>query len=114
MPDERRGPETSLSKMIKGIAEESGVSQDVARRVLRAFFNAVGRQVAAGVRVKISNFGSFTATMRRFNNPRTGEPTEPRMWAHWSPTGLMREMVENGQTDGSLNKRPRGSLTSVG
>lgn len=112
MADSRRGPETSLSKMIGGIAEETGVSRETARKVIYAFLNAIGRNLAAGVRTKITNFGSFSAAPRRFHNPHTGEMNEPVMWASWSPTGLLREKVRTGQTDGSLEKRPRGSLTS--
>lgn len=111
MADERRGPETSLSKMIGGIADETGVSRAVVRKVIYAFLNAVGRNLAAGIRTKITNFGSFYAAERRFHNPHTGEMNEPVMWATWTPTGLLREMVKNRQTDGSLEKRPRGSLT---
>jgi nucleoid DNA-binding protein len=111
MADERRGPETSLTGMIKEIAEEAGVSQVVAWKVVHAFLNAVGRNLASGVRTKISNFGSFSASERRFRNPATGTMQEPVMYPHWHPTGLVVEAVRNGQTDASLSKRSGKSLT---
>jgi len=62
--------------LTKLVSADSGVSPADVAKVLRSVFDVVGRTVAAGDRVAISNFGTWRtrlAPARIARNPQTGE-----------------------------------------
>lgn len=95
------------------VARESGVSVGDTERVLRAAYDVVGRVVASGGSVAVTNFGTWRsavtpAGIRR--NPQTGErfavPSALRPVFRFSPT--LRAAVKAGQAPKTLRKRGNG------
>jgi nucleoid DNA-binding protein len=79
--------------LIKAVAAESDVSQEVTARVLRAFFDVVPRNVVAGYPVNVTNFGTWYpkwCPTRAARNPQTGGtvmiPGRSRAMFRWSPS----------------------------
>lgn len=84
--------------MIKMTANRAGVSQDVARRVVDAFIEAVTLSLRCGERVGIKRFGAFSPTLRNrrtMTNPKTGEPMEiaERMTVSFLPSPTLKDRL---------------------
>lgn len=80
------------TELIEVVAHEAGVSPYVVERVLRATFDVIGRNVTAGFKVTVTNFGSWYSARRParlHRNPQTGGVVEtgarryPRF--RWAP-----------------------------
>jgi DNA-binding protein HU-beta len=62
--------------LIETVAHESGVSREDVDRVLRAMFDVIARNVMAGFKVTVTNFGTWHSHIlppRVHRNPMTGE-----------------------------------------
>jgi DNA-binding protein HU-beta len=90
----RHVPTGKLNHMalVEAVAAEAGVSVTTAAKVLRATFDVIPRNVAAGYEVNVSNFGTwFTGweNARTVRNPQTGETWpqagRPRPRFRWAP-----------------------------
>lgn len=90
--------------MVRLVAKRAGVRQDVVREVLRAFYDEVAETLSRGGRIRITNFGSFTAPLKSMRNPFNGTHTEPTRYAHWAPRGRLRDIVAGRTEPGSLKK----------
>lgn len=99
------------TKLTELLAAETNLDLEQADRAVRAFMDIVGRHVAAGFRVRLSNFGSFFA--RTYRVPRSGLPhqraegvvlpTEVRK-VRFLVSGLLDEAVRAGQPVTTLRK----------
>ena len=68
---------TTKSELIAGVADDAGVSNAVATKVVDATFEMIGDLLAAGDKVTIAKFGSFEVKEtkeRNGHNPATGAP----------------------------------------
>jgi nucleoid DNA-binding protein len=91
--------------LIRAVATESGVSQATVKAVLRATFNVIGRTVAGGHRVTVTNFGTWSRrAISSTRNPQTGQPAGPTATAVFRPTGRLSEWVRSGTPSGTLRK----------
>jgi DNA-binding protein HU-beta len=64
------------SDLIKSVAEETGVTQEVAKKVLNAGFATIEKVAMESGRVAIAEFGIFKkheSAAREGRNPKTGE-----------------------------------------
>lgn len=107
--------QTRLTEMLAG---ETNLSQEEADRAVRAFMDIVGRHVAAGFRVRLTNFGSFFA--RDFQVPRGGLPGRRAEGAkipsrvrrvRFLASGLLYERVRSAEPVTTLRKRGRGEAS---
>lgn len=84
--------------LVRAVAAESGVSQAVVRAVLRAFFDVVGRTVANGHRVTVTNFGTWRRkVLSNTRNPQTGEAAGPSASVGFRSTGRLSVWAKAGQ-----------------
>lgn len=63
------------SELIKVVAEETGVTQEVAKKVLNAGFATIEKETMENGRVAIAEFGVFKkheSAPRQGRNPQTG------------------------------------------
>lgn len=101
----RHVPTGKLNHMalVEAVAAEAGVSTATAAKVLRATFDVIPRNVAAGHEVNVSNFGTWYASWeeaRVRRNPQTGETWQaegrPRPRFRWA------DAVKEAVTDGTV------------
>ena len=62
--------------IAKKIAEETGLKQQLAQRVVQLVFDGIIKTLATEGRVELRNFGAFAVKRRKARagrNPRTGE-----------------------------------------
>lgn len=100
--------------LVAAVAIEAGVSRDVAARVLRATLDVVGRTVANGHHVTVTNFGTWARkVIRGTRNPQTGEPGGPTATVTFRPTGKLSEWVKSGSAEAAdtLAKSPKGGAS---
>jgi DNA-binding protein HU-beta len=97
-------------RFIELVAAESGVSREDTMRVMRAVFDIIGRTVAGGGSVAITNFGTWTsrvtpAGMRR--NPQTGGkvrvPDRRRPVFRWAPA--VKRATRTGEVPQTFRKK---------
>ncbi len=65
-----------VSELAKNVAKKAGVSQKVAREVIKAFLDEVVEQVNSGNKVNLVGFGIFERRVqkaRKAMNPKTKE-----------------------------------------
>jgi DNA-binding protein HU-beta len=93
------------TQLIAAVAQESGHSQAAVAAVLRATFDVVGRTVAGGGTVSVTNFGRFDRLVRKSaHNPQTMEPLGPTAGVRFKSSGRLREAVREGQQITTLKK----------
>ena len=66
-----------VSELAKSVAKKAGVSQKVAREVIKAFLDEVVEQVNSGNKVNLVGFGIFERRVqkaRKAMNPKTKKP----------------------------------------
>lgn len=76
MTARRSVPGVSRTKLAKAVASETGIGQKAAFHAVGAVFREIETRLAAGERVVVANFGSFTPVERPerpFVIPGTGE-----------------------------------------
>ena len=64
------------TELVEKIAEESGVSKAVAKKMLESVTNTIGEALASGDNVNLIGFGSFNVkerAARNGRNPQTGK-----------------------------------------
>ena len=69
----------SRGNIVDSVAAEVDMPQAKVDAVLKAFENAIARQLGAGGETRIAGFGTFKVTQRSARtsrNPRTGEPVD--------------------------------------
>lgn len=59
--------------LIKAMAIEANITQDLATTTLNAFLATATKAMAAGQDVKLVGFGTFSVASRKERNPKTGE-----------------------------------------
>jgi DNA-binding protein HU-beta len=96
--------------LVEHVAAEAGVSPKVVGKVLRAFFDVVGRKVTEGHSVNVTNFGTWTSTIqpeRLAHNPQTMEPMvlSERRRARFVFAPAFRKAVVSGVVPATLRKR---------
>ena len=67
------------SELVQQLAEEEGLNQRDAERIVSTVFNEITDALARGDRVELRGFGAFsvkTRDARIGRNPRTGEAVE--------------------------------------
>ncbi len=90
------------SELVEMIADaQDGITRREAEVVVNTVFGAISNALAAGDRVELRGFGSFTTRQRRTRtgrNPKTGvSVTVPaKVVPHFKPGKLLRERVDNG------------------
>lgn len=91
---------TNLNHMalVRAVSAESGVSQAVVRAVLRATFDVIGRTVANGYKVRVTNFGTWRRkVLANTRNPQTGEAAGPSASVSFRSTGRLSVWAKAGQ-----------------
>lgn len=113
-------PETDLNftRLAELLDVEVDLRTATSEDVLHAVLDIVGRHVAAGYRVSLTNFGSFTPQWRRV--PEGGlpgkraegavMPTEVRR-VRFSATGLFADSVRALEPVTTLRKRGKGEVS---
>ncbi len=64
------------SSLIRQVAEETGASIEMTKKIIDASLNTIVETVSKGKKVSIAGFGNFyaaTRAARKGRNPRTGE-----------------------------------------
>lgn len=96
------------TSLVAAVAAESGYSKAEVRAVLQALFNVIGRTVAGGHKVTVTNFGTWRRRVVRYtHNPNTGEPAGPTAGVAFRCTGRLSEWVRSGAAAGTLAKSPK-------
>jgi DNA-binding protein HU-beta len=101
------------TQLIEAVAKESGESEKIVAKVLRATFDVIGRTVIEKGRVTVTNFGTWYASEvapRVRRDPQSGEEwMAPRTYYprfRWSPR--VRDAVVTGDVLPTLKKRGQG------
>ena len=102
---------TSIHKLAKTVAEDTIRPVEVVEEILWSAFNALAQTLAAGERFTLSNFGTFEVRdreARTARNPHTGGTVQvaPTRVPQFRATGRLREMVRDGDTNGTIKKLP--------
>lgn len=84
--------------LVRRVAESTGQSRQVTRRVLDTFLATVSDNLAEGENIEIRGFGSFKVVNRRertARNPRTGEKVQipSRLVPAFKPSRCLNEKV---------------------
>jgi len=109
----------NFTRLAELLEDEAGLERGTGAKVLRAVLTIIARHVAAGFRVRLTNFGSFLPLTRRVGTGglphRRAEgirmPSETRV-ARFRPSGLFAQAVRNGEPVFTLQKRAKGSVSS--
>jgi nucleoid DNA-binding protein len=97
--------------LVDAVAAESGVDKPTVRRVLRATLDVIGRTVATGYRVNITNFGAWSRkVISNTRNPQTGGSAGPTATASFRPTGRLSEWVRTGWPVQNTLKKDRSDV----
>lgn len=96
------------------VTADSEVPREDVERVLRSVFDVIGRTVAAGDSITVTNFGTWRSVEsagRIRRNPRTGETFEVAPYRRpvflYSPA--IREAVRTGDVPDTFKKSGNGS-----
>lgn len=93
--------------LIEAVAREAGLPKATTARVLRATFDVIGRTVAEGGRVSVTNFGSwFLRVIPHTHNPKTLEKLGPVRVARFKASGRLAGQIKRGQPVTTLRKDP--------
>ncbi len=85
-------------ELAQKVADDAGISQNQARDVVEATFNAIADELQGGGEVAVSGFGKFSVSERKARegrNPATGETIQiaASKGARFSPaTGLKKQI----------------------
>jgi DNA-binding protein HU-beta len=75
--DKAPGPETfKKAEFIMSLSEKTGMNKKESEEAMQAVFDVIQEQVAAGKKVNLAGFGTFTCkdrAARKGRNPQTGE-----------------------------------------
>lgn len=107
----------STVRLAELLEVEANLSPGQGAVVLRALLSIIARHVAAGFRVRLTNFGSFfprTRHVSRGNLPgrELAEPIDVRR-ATFRASGMFEAAVRDGAPVLQIVKRPKGSLTGT-
>lgn len=104
------------TRLLEAVLQETGRTSTEERvdtaQTLRALLDVIGRTMAAGYEVRLTNFGTFGQRERSWSrNPQTGQELGPVRVARFHANGLLRQSIKNGEAVTSLVKKgsPRGS-----
>ena len=87
------------TELIRAVANDTGCSSMLAKKVVDSFFAEMRETLVAGHRIEIRNFGVWTVKRKRPNpnarNPKTGEKTSvpARRNVHFRPGKLLAEAL---------------------
>lgn len=99
--------QTRLAELIAG---EANLPRDEAERALRAALDIIGRHVAAGYRVRLTNFGSWIQRTHKIGagalGGRVTKATKVQT-VHFHVNGLLRDLVRAGRPVSTLKKAPK-------
>jgi len=94
--------------LVDAVVAESGVDRATVKVVLRATFDVIGRTVASGLKVTVTNFGTWRRKVITYtHNPHTGEPAGPTATVAFRPTGRLAEWAKSGTPAATLAKSPK-------
>jgi len=72
-------PQLKKAELIAAVSEHSGLSRSDTEQCIASFLDVMKTEIAAGKRIGLSNFGTFTLrerAARKGRNPSTGEPLD--------------------------------------
>jgi len=90
----------TCTELIRTVANDTGCSSVLARKVVDIFFAEMRETLMAGDRVEIRNFGVWTVKRKRPNpnarNPKTGEKISvpARRNVHFKPGKVLAEALK--------------------
>lgn len=88
------------TELIRAVANDTGCSTVLAKKVVDIFFTEMREALMAGDRIEIRNFGIWTVKRKRPNpnarNPKTGEQISvpARRKVHFKPGKLLAEALK--------------------
>jgi nucleoid DNA-binding protein len=100
------------------VVAESEVDPETVAKVLRAFYDVVGREVVEGNTIAVTNFGTWKSSVLRprlVRNPQTGESwmTEPTRQPRFKFSPTLRQAVNDGLPLITLRKLGNGKGARV-
>lgn len=105
----------NFTRFAELLEEEAGLKKGTGRQVLQAALNIIARHVAAGFRVRLTNFGSFGPLTRRLTpyglphkQAAGAQMPETVRLARFRASGLFADAVRNEEPVSTLRKRPKG------
>ncbi len=92
------------ASLTEAVRREVGLSREESERFVEAAIGELTGALAAGEKVKITNFGSFVVRVkgaRMARNPKTGEPAPvaARRVVAFRPSRMLKEGVRQGMAD---------------
>jgi len=105
----------TFTTLTEVVAAESGVPLRTVVLVLRTFIDVVGRTVASGFRVNITNFGTWyrsEVSPRYVINPNSGEEWMQKRtnYPRFRVAPLFRDTVRSGRVPETLRKRGQNQV----
>ncbi|MEV6791299.1 HU family DNA-binding protein [Streptomyces sp. NPDC051320] len=106
----------AIKRLTAAVAAEAGLTREQAQAAVRAVFDTIARDLAAGRSLTVSNFGTFSAKVRPAGvaqNIATGErmATVAHHVPRFRATGRLRDMVRDQDATASIRKLPSGPST---
>ena len=97
-PGQLSRPLAGQTALVRAVAEATGLPHTDAAAVARTMLGEIGKRLAAGDRVVLRDFGTFSTrerAERAFTDPRTGERgTAPaRRVVHFRPAPALKRAV---------------------
>lgn len=88
-------------EFIAELAQQSGVSQDYAQKMVRSFIDVLGNSFEEGEAVMLQGFGTFEVKKRlerTIVNPSTGQRMliPPKLVLNFKPVASIKERLKNG------------------
>ena len=98
------GKTTTRLNLVEAVYREVGLSWDESVRLVEAVIEEIAGELAEGLPVGISSFGSFTVRKkapRMGRNPRTGEPAPipAKRVVMFKPSNVLKEQVTRSLSD---------------
>lgn len=95
----KRKATITKKELVERIAEETKLTQVLTREVIQTFLDTIVKELAAGHRLELRDFGVFLTRKRRSRrarNPRTGEEVSvvARTVVSFRPSRHLREEVD--------------------
>lgn len=108
----------NFTRLAELLEAEAGLEPGQGEAVAHAMLDIIGRHVAAGFRVRLTNFGSFSRITRRIassglpHKRETGSkiPTVVSL-ARFRATGVLADAVRNETPVITLRKRAKGAVS---
>lgn len=96
--------------LIEVVAAQSGTDPKVVEKVLRTFYDVIGRTVAKGFKVAVTNFGTWyrsEVAPRMMRDPSTGEEylSKRANYPRFRVAPRFRQAVVSGEDLTTLQKR---------